>query len=111
MSKKDKDAQGLGAGVFAAALGLIEEVPFARSAVEYAKLFDPKERKYEEGQIAKDIVDPQILQWLARVTDLENGVRVDRKPGTVGEAIKSGIPGLRQSVPPKKRDPWTSYKK
>lgn len=111
LRKKDAETQGVGVGVWAAALGLLEEVPYARGAAEYTKLFDPRELQYETGQIAKDIVDPQILQWMARVTDVRDGVRVDRKPGTVGEAVKAGIPGLRQTVPEKKRDLWTSYKK
>jgi len=111
MKKRDADPQGLGSGVWAASLGLIEGIPYARTAAEYTKLFDPRERQYETGQIAKDIVDPQLLQWIARVTDMRDGARVNRKPGTVGEAIKSGIPGARQTVPETKRDPWTTYRK
>lgn len=91
---------GLATGVWTSALGLTEELPFVRTPIELAKLFDPKERTYAEGELAKGFLVPQAVDFAARQTDTKaNGEPQARKPKTVLQHIETGIPGLRQSVP------------
>lgn len=91
---------GLATGVWTSALGLTEELPFVRTPIELAKVFDPKERTYAEGELAKGFLIPQALDFVARETDTKaNGDPQKRKPATVLQHIETGIPGLRQTVP------------
>lgn len=108
--KRDQDTQGAAAATWAAALGLIEEEPFARGMVEYAKFFGtPAERQAETGQVVKDLVVPQGVQAIANATDKDaQGNPIKRNPSSVGEAVESGIPGLRQTLPA--RNPRRSYR-
>lgn len=54
----------------------------------------------------KSTVEPGLLQEIAEDTDVKNnewwkvigGERIKRKPQSVGEALKTGIPGLREEV-------------
>lgn len=92
-------AEGADAGMWAATLGLIEQVPFARETVEMAKLLDPSESGYALGELAKSMMIPAVVDWIARNTDTdEHGEKIKRKPKTVIEHIETGIPGLRQNV-------------
>lgn len=91
---------GLATGVWTGALGLTEELPFVRTPIELAKVFDPKERTYAEGELAKSFLVPQALDYVARETDTKaNGEPQKRKPATVLQHVETGIPGLRQTVP------------
>lgn len=102
LHKHDPQNQGIANGTWAAALGLIEEVPFARETVEMGKIFDPQERQYAEGELLKSILIPAVIQWIATKTDTdEQGNPVKRKPKTRLQHIESGIPGLRQNAPVK----------
>lgn len=103
LRKKDQEAQGLGSGIWAAAMGLTEEIPFAREAAEVGKMLGGGgEGKYAEGELAKSLLVPGGLQWLAQHTDKDaSGNPVQRKPYTAGEHVKTGVPGLRETVPAK----------
>ena len=91
---------GIATGVWTGALGLTEELPFVRTPIELAKVFDPKERAYAEGELAKGFLVPQAVDFAARATDTKaNGEPQKRKPATVIQHIETGIPGLRQTVP------------
>lgn len=96
LSKKSPDEQGIGAGMIAGALGLLEETPFVREPAEIGKIITgrPEERQQAEGQLAKGLVVPAGVADIARALDSE-----ERKPTTVLEHIKEGIPGLRQTLP------------
>lgn len=104
LRKKDTETQGLAAGVGAAALGLVEEVPFVREMGELEKLRNPYQRGAFVGEQAKSILVPSAVQKAAEWTDKG----VTRKPQTVLEHVEMGVPGLRQRVGPKK-DPSLDY--
>jgi hypothetical protein len=102
LRKKDEDTQGITAGSMAAALGLIEEVPFVRETTEVAKVLDPRQRDRSLGQTAKSIVVPQAVSWAAQKMDTDAaGNPVQRKPEGLLQNIEMGIPGLRSNVPVK----------
>lgn len=102
LRKSDAEEQGIGAGTVAAALGLIEEVPFVREAYEMADLKDPASRGRVVGQTVGSLVVPGAVSWIARQIDEdEKGETVRRDPKTINDYIKAGIPGLRQSIPEK----------
>jgi Serine/Threonine/Tyrosine Kinase found in polyvalent proteins len=98
--KKDKDTQGVAAGTLAAALGLVEEVPFVRQQVETAKMLDTRQGPYARGEFVKSLVVPAAVDFTARKLDTDkNGNTIQRKPSTVLQHIETGIPGLRANVP------------
>lgn len=99
LRKKDTEVQGIGAGTFAAAVGLMEEVPFVREMSELDKLMNPYTRSTFLGEQAKSIAVPAAVQRVAEWTDPEQ----KRYPRTVMEHIKSGVPGFREQVPSKKQ--------
>lgn len=101
LRKSDKESQGIGGGMFAGALGLLDEVPFVRQMLgELPKIMDPKERGQYMGEFVKSLTVPQLFDWTARQIDKDKtGEVVKRKPETLGEHIESGIPGLRENVP------------
>ena len=108
LRKKDTEPQGLAVGVSAGALGLTEEVPFIREMAEVTKAFNPQERGAFTGELAKSIIIPQGVQWLAQQMDKNaEGQKVNRKPGTALQHIETGIPGLRKNVPINRRQPVT----
>lgn len=92
--KSDPETQGITAGSIAAALGLIEEVPFAREAVEVGKIFDPASRNSALGKTAESIAVPKVVSDLTAAADSK-----DRKPTGFIQNIEAGVPGLRGNVP------------
>jgi hypothetical protein len=100
--RKNGDEQGITAGLMAGALGLVEEAPFMREMIGVSKSFDPHTRTEFLGEMAKGILIPQLLQQLASFMDKDpEGNPVVRHPTTFVEHLKTGIPGLRSSVPEK----------
>src|SRR5712672_1930634 len=103
-SKRKGQTQGITMGVLAGLLGLIEETPFIRETVDATKLFNPGERAQFFGELAKSHLVPQLVQWLASYTDKDaKGNPIQRKPTgppgrQIGQTIKTGIPGLRETV-------------
>lgn len=100
---KDKvvkgEEQGMGEGIWAGALGLAQHEPLIDQPARMSKIFEGKnERDYYLGELAKSTIDPAILDFAAKVTDPEK----TRKPTTILEHVKTGIPGLRETVPTKK---------
>lgn len=103
------EENGLGEGLWAAASGLIQDIPFASQPVRIGKLFsNPKERDYYMGELAKSTVDPALISYLAKVTDPADEGNPIRKalapenhretPKTIAEHIKSGLPWLREQA-------------
>lgn len=100
LHKKDHGPQGTGSGLMAAGLGLTEEIPFAREAVEMAKIMDPNQRGYALGQLAKGVVVPAAVSFAAEKTDTDSkGKPIPRKASGIVQGIESGIPGLRENLP------------
>lgn len=114
LRKKDRSAQGIPAGVMAAGLGLIQEVPFVNETTQISKVFNPNERTQFFGELARSRTEPQVMQWLAQQGDKRGAnmpeallpwkgeVRA-RKPDNFKDEMKMGIPGLRKTVPLKKK--------
>lgn len=101
LRKSDSDTQGIAAGTLAAAVGVLEEVPFVREVTQLDKLLDPHQRTKAAGEYAKSIVVPAAVDWTARQMDKDAaGETVQRKPETALQTIQTGIPGLRNLVPP-----------
>ncbi len=106
LRKKDKEAQGLTAGTMAAAMGVVEQVPFMREQQELGKLMNPYTRGSFLAEQSRSLAVPAVVQKTAEWTDRDkHGNPIKRKPTTVMEGIKSGIPGLRQDVPVAKQQP------
>lgn len=100
LRKRDEETQGVRAGLAAGGLGLIEEVPFIREMLEVYKAFQPNERGQFVGELSKSLVVPQLVQWMAMQSDKDEEGKVNRrKPDSEVDHIKTGIPGLRQTVP------------
>lgn len=95
LRKSDPDTQGVGAGAVAAALGVIDEVPFVRETTEVADVLDPRTRQSAIGQTAKSLIVPQGVQWAAQQFDSVE----KRKPQSITQNVEMGIPGLRNTVP------------
>ena len=95
LRKKDWETQGLGAGVVAAALGLVEEVPFIREMTEVDKLRNPFTRDKFVDQLVSSMIVPGAVSQIAKWTDPADA----RYPTNLKEWIESGIPVLRQRVP------------
>lgn len=98
--KHQPDPNGVLSGTAAAAMGLLEEVPFVRESASFAKLLDPRQRENVLGQEVASKLVPGMVQWTAKQTDRNySGEPTKRKPQGVGQAIEADIPGLRQRVP------------
>lgn len=90
--------QGISEGMWAAGLGLVEETPFVGQMLRVDKVFGtPSERTQYLGELAKSTLLPQAVIKAAELTDDST----KRKPATIGEHLKMGVPGLRQEVKPK----------
>jgi hypothetical protein len=109
--KKDTETRGIASGITQATSGLVQEVPMISEGLKISKLFHPNERMAFLGEIAKS-TDPQVVQFIANQFDkdmkaptLYDYLMSDvtkRKTETVGDYVKSGIPGLRNTLPVKK---------
>lgn len=106
LRKRDTEAQGIGSGIVAGAVGLTEQVPWVREMLEVAKVGNPYERGAFFGELTKSAVIPQGVQQAARYFDKNAaGETVSRKPRTMWEHVKTGLPGLRQEVPKSPKQP------
>lgn len=99
--EKGKDNPAVN-GVMAGALGLIKELPLTEQPMEVAKLFDPKERDYYLGELAKNTADPGLLQYIAKLEQGYNPLteQTAHKPApkTILEHVETGLPGLTENV-------------
>ncbi len=102
LRKRDQNTQGIGSGVAGALLGLIDEAPYVRAMLDYAKLRNPQERGHVLSDETKSVLIPQMLQNIAQDLDTDSaGEPIHRKPKTFWQGVEAGIPGLRQTVPKK----------
>lgn len=92
-------------GFFGAERGLSETMPFGRQAQTITDLLG-KDRDAERAgrNLAKGLLIPGAVQDIAKWTDVGPkgvfGPSVVRENKNIGEALKSGVPGLRETVPP-----------
>lgn len=95
---KTGSEKGISEGMWAAGLGLVEETPFVGQMLRVDKIFQsPAERTYYLGELAKSTLLPQAVIKAAELMD--DGTQ--RKPTTIWEHVKMGIPGKRPEVPAK----------
>ncbi len=108
--KTSPETKGVGEGLRAAGTGLAREVPFVPAVTGIADALDSKGgfQKYINGMITSTTT-PALLSHIAKIADtpgtfpqnaLEEATK--RKPTTPIEALKMGIPGLRQTVTERK---------
>lgn len=98
VESKKKGEGTVGAGTYAAAKGLVGEVPFFDAPSRIAEgLKDAGSASKFAGENVRDAVLPPDLQRYAKQTDPEKVFK--RKPGGFLDAIKTGVPGLREQVP------------
>jgi hypothetical protein len=88
-------------------LGIGEEVPMVREAMDLGRKafsLNPRTRGQYFGELTKSLAVPQLFQWLAGRSDTPGGFSlqadtIKRRPEGVWQHIKTGLPGLRQTVP------------
>jgi hypothetical protein len=99
-TKGGVEADGMGMGIADAALGLSEEVPLIKTPEMILKAKENEAgMKFFLGELAKNTTDPALLQDIARFMDKDKEGRViKRKPETIVEHIKTGLPVLREQV-------------
>jgi len=98
VESKKKGEGTAGAGMFAAAKGLVGEVPFFDAPGRIAEgLKDYSSASKFAGEQVRDAVLPPDLQHYAKASDPEKVFK--RKPEGFVDAIKTGVPGLREQVP------------
>ena len=104
LRKKDVEKRGVWEGIYAGAIGLADDVPFLSEMTQISKAFNPHEKGQFWGELAKARVVPQLLSQSAEYFDKdENGNPIRRNPTTIAQHIETGIPGLRETVPAKKK--------
>lgn len=103
--KKTGQEKGYLSGTTDALTSLVSETPLIGTAGDIAKATNPREQGHYFGELAKSLVVPQFVSWLAGHLDTGGkgffGEPVKRKTVTVPEAIKSGVPLLRNQLPAK----------
>jgi hypothetical protein len=103
MSKADREAQGMSIGMVKALLGLTEEVPFIREAADTSKLFEGHPMDVIGANI-EPLVVPQGVQYMAQKFDVDaQGKPIKREAHGITEQIKAATPGLRETLPKKKK--------
>lgn len=104
------NGSGVMLGIGQGAAGVAKEIPFVNN--EYATdLSSPKKATNVAGTFLKSRTEPQLLQEIAKATDKPEEVHfsqhpldyimaptIERKPTSVLEYLKTGIPGLREQV-------------
>ncbi len=91
------EEKGIGEGLWAAGLGLIEETPFIGQMTRVDRAFQSSAgRTAYVGELAKSTIIPQAVIKAAEILDRQRG---KIKPTTVLEHVKAGIPFVRETVP------------
>lgn len=109
IKKSEPATKGLGSGVLAAGQGLAKELPFmpAITGISDAAGTENGFSRYIQNLITSS-TSPGIVSHIARVVDTPGTFPQNffeepnkRKPAGVTDALKMGVPGLRQTVPEK----------
>ncbi len=102
-SKANPETRGVAIGTIVGTMGLLNESPLGRQFELVSDLSDPKSAEWALGEWTKAHAVPQLIQESAEFTDRDAaGNVIKRAPVTVGQHVKTGIPGLRETVPRKK---------
>jgi hypothetical protein len=105
--KKDQGwAQAATNSLLHTAAGAAEETPLIGSPAQLYQAATGYGGNYFWYNLIKSTVEPGIMQEIAEDTDVRGdkwfdvigGDRIKRKPQNVGEALKTGIPYLREQV-------------
>lgn len=92
--------QRLRTGLATGIKGTAQQVPFLNEYVDaVSSLKNGESMSTAMGKWLASRVEPQIMQELARATDKEETETARRKPKGFTEAMKMGVPGLRQTIP------------
>jgi hypothetical protein len=98
--KGDGMAMRITEGMAGAALGMFQKLPLIDAVNEIANVVEGgKQATQYADNIARDILEPQILQSVAKYTDPAWKQGLSRQPEGLKETMESGIPGLRENVP------------
>lgn len=88
-------------GFFHTLGGAISETPIASTPTQALQGLEGYGGNFWYNQV-KSTLEPGLLQEIAEDTDRRDGWfsgdKVKRKPASIGETLKTGIPGLRQQV-------------
>lgn len=107
INKSEPTKKGLGQGVLAAGSGLAHEIPFVPAATGITEAIGSKDgfQRYINSMIQSTTV-PALSSHIAKILDTPGSLPsnllqepVKRKPTNPVEAVKMGVPGLRQTVP------------
>lgn len=103
-----------GYGLYRTVIGLIEQTAFLGQAAQVAKALDPRQDTSFWGELAKSLAIPSLVSGIATKginvnghvlyagdTDAAGNV-IKRQTKSIPDYIKSGIPGLRETLPRKK---------
>ncbi len=102
-SRLHGEQRGMTAGALAGLFGLASEVPFVNEMVHAGDLQSPEGREKWLGEVAKSQIVPAGLSQYAQQRDVNaSGEPIKREPRNFAETLKTGFPGLRESVPQKK---------
>lgn len=84
----------------AALWGLTSEIPFADEIVRLGKLGNQRGRDEFAGEFVKSLVVPAAVDYAAKQGDLNSQGEPNRvKTDSTVDYLKSGVPGLRQTLP------------
>jgi hypothetical protein len=108
--KEKQDGTGALLGVGQGLKGIAEQIPFIDSRYT-SDLTSPNKALNTAGTFLKNKTEPVLMQEIAQATDKDDSLNfaqhpVDylmgptrqRNPQTIGEYLKTGIPGLRETV-------------
>jgi hypothetical protein len=100
-SKKKNKPNGVVTGTKNAIKGLTEQIPFT-SAGEVLGSHNESVGDVV-GKTTKNLIEPRLLQEAAEWTDPDTDDKHKRNPKGFQEQLESGVPGLREQVPIKKK--------
>ena len=104
VNKHSNQTHSIPASTAAAMMGLINQSPLGATTELASGLADVRSVDYFLGEHAKGLLVPQLVQEAANFTDKDaQGKTIKRNPQTIPQHIESGIPGLRQTLPVKRK--------
>jgi hypothetical protein len=88
------ESQGIGNGILAGTLGLVDEVPFVREMTEMDKVMTPSQRGKWVDSFVSSLFVPQAATFWAKYKDKDaEGHSIIRDPEGLWQTIQASIPG------------------